>query len=115
MLKKVGINAELFSGDWGMTTSRRAQKTGWSLIVSSPTGIDVADPLSNFALRTNCDRAWFGWPCDEEIEKLRNAFTEGPSSPHARRSRKRSSCAPGMWVRSSRPASSTRSEARART
>ena len=26
-------------------------------------------------LNSGCDKAIFGWPCDEEMEKLRDAFT----------------------------------------
>jgi peptide/nickel transport system substrate-binding protein len=26
-------------------------------------------------LNSSCDKAIFGWPCDEEMEKLRDAFT----------------------------------------
>ena len=32
------------------------------------------DPLGHLALRSNCDKAWFGWPCDNDVEQLRNAF-----------------------------------------
>jgi peptide/nickel transport system substrate-binding protein len=35
---------------------------------------DVLNPISTAALAANCDAAWFGWPCDAEMEKLRNAF-----------------------------------------
>ncbi|MBU3537297.1 hypothetical protein KHT87_23005, partial [Alkalihalobacillus clausii] len=27
-------------------------------------------------IAANCDKAWFGWPCDEEITKLRQAFAD---------------------------------------
>ena len=29
-------------------------------------------------VRSNCEKAWFGWPCDEAIEKLRAEFTMIP-------------------------------------
>ena len=35
----------------------------------------MMDPLGHLALRSNCDKAWFGWPCDAEIEKLRAEFS----------------------------------------
>ena len=26
------------------------------------------------ALNTTCEKAWFGWPCDEEVERLKSEF-----------------------------------------
>ena len=40
----------------------------------APTGADMMDPLGHLGLRSNCEKAWFGWPCDAEVEKLRNTF-----------------------------------------
>ena len=65
--------------DWGTLTARRTSKNpptqgGWSLFISAPTGADMMDPLGHLALRSNCEKAWFGWPCDAEIEKLRDQF-----------------------------------------
>jgi peptide/nickel transport system substrate-binding protein len=34
------------------------------------------EPLSHLGLRSNCDKAWFGWPCDAEIEAMRSAFAD---------------------------------------
>ena len=36
------------------------------------------EPVGHLALRSNCEKAWFGWPCDEAIEKLRAEFTMIP-------------------------------------
>ena len=30
-------------------------------------------------LNSSCDKALFGWPCDEEIERLRDAFARATS------------------------------------
>jgi peptide/nickel transport system substrate-binding protein len=27
-----------------------------------------------------CDKAWFGWPCDETIEKMRVAWSRAPDT-----------------------------------
>jgi peptide/nickel transport system substrate-binding protein len=32
------------------------------------------NPISSFYLNAACDKAWPGWPCDAELEKLRDAF-----------------------------------------
>ena len=34
----------------------------------------MLNPISTAGLNTSCDTAWFGWPCDEELEVLRLAF-----------------------------------------
>ena len=35
---------------------------------------DIWSPLTNAAINASCDKAWFGWSCDEQIEKLRDQF-----------------------------------------
>ena len=32
------------------------------------------DPIANFSLNADCGKAWLGWPCDAELERLRDAF-----------------------------------------
>jgi len=32
------------------------------------------EPVGHLGLRANCEKAWFGWPCDEQIEKMRSEF-----------------------------------------
>ena len=63
-----------------------------------------------------CDKAWFGWPCDPEMEKLRAAFmprgrsrqAEGSSARHLRPRH-------GPGASTSRSASTRRSAPTART
>ena len=38
------------------------------------TGCVPDGPINNFAFNADCEKAWFGWPCDSELEKLRDAF-----------------------------------------
>ena len=37
---------------------------------------EVLDPVSTSYLNASCDKATFGWPCDAEIERLRDAFAK---------------------------------------
>ena len=37
-----------------------------------------ANPGGNFALRGNGQKAWFGWPTDEKLEQLRDAWFDAP-------------------------------------
>ena len=34
----------------------------------------MLNPVSAAFLNASCDKATFGWPCDVELEKLRDAF-----------------------------------------
>ncbi|WP_246732209.1 ABC transporter substrate-binding protein [Bradyrhizobium yuanmingense] len=79
MMRQIGLKVEPQAMDWGTLVGRRASKEtvdkgGWSLFMSGPTGADMFEPVGHLGLRANCDKAWFGWPCDEQIEKLRNEF-----------------------------------------
>ena len=79
VMRDVGLKVDAQSMDWGTLTARRTSKNppsqgGWSLFISAPTGADMMDPLGHLGLRSNCDKAWFGWPCDEQIEKLRTDY-----------------------------------------
>ncbi len=85
MMRDIGMKVDAQAMDWGTLTARRTSKNppaqgGWSLFISAPTGADMMDPLGHLGLRSNCEKAWFGWPCDAEIEKLRDQFAvaDGP-------------------------------------
>jgi peptide/nickel transport system substrate-binding protein len=43
-------------------------------------GVDVLDPVSTNFLNATCDKATFGWPCDPEMERLRDAFAKETDS-----------------------------------
>jgi peptide/nickel transport system substrate-binding protein len=79
LLKKLGLNAEVQAGDWGTLITRRAvreplDKGGWSIFHTWIVGPDMLNPAVNFPIRTNGDKAWFGWPNDPELEQLREAW-----------------------------------------
>ena len=83
MLKQAGMNVDYQATDWGTLLTRRAKKTpvddgGWSVFCTFGAGIDQASPAANLTLRANGDRAWFGWPNDPEIERLRDAWFAAP-------------------------------------
>ena len=75
-LKKLGLNVEYVAADWGTVVTRRASKKppaegGWNIFETGWVGADTLDPSDNVMLRANGDGAWFGWPKDDELEKLR--------------------------------------------
>jgi peptide/nickel transport system substrate-binding protein len=79
LLEKAGFKVDLQAMDWQTLVSRRTKKDlpsagGWSAFMTSWGAVDVLDPVSTAFLNTSCDKAMFGWPCDAEIEKLRDTF-----------------------------------------
>ena len=78
-MREAGINVDVQSMDWGSVVSRRAKKEppaqgGWNIFVTTTGGVGSANPVLHTWIGAACDKGLFGWPCDPEIEKLRNAF-----------------------------------------
>jgi peptide/nickel transport system substrate-binding protein len=78
-LEKIGLKVDLQPMDWQTLVTRRAKKDapdkgGWSAFFTSWGATDVLNPVSAAFLNASCDKATFGWPCDPELEKLRDAF-----------------------------------------
>ncbi len=80
LLREAGLNVELQAMDWSTLTSRRAvsdppDQGGWNVFITWWIGADILNPIVNIGVSGGCrDRAWFGWPCDEELEGLRDSF-----------------------------------------
>jgi len=78
-LERAGFKVDLMPMDWNTVVSRRARKEapaqgGWNIFFTTNITIDVDNPgTSNFAA-ASCEKAWFGWPCNADIEKMRAAF-----------------------------------------
>jgi peptide/nickel transport system substrate-binding protein len=81
-LREIGMNVDLQTIDWGTQSARRALKDpvdknprGWSIFHTWGGGVALGNPLTNPPFVTACDgKNWFGWPCDEEMEKVRLEF-----------------------------------------
>ncbi len=84
MLRDIGFEVDMQAMDWSTLTSRRAVKDppaegGWNIFHTWWIGGDIINPISNIGLSTGgVERAWFGWPSDERIESLRDAFSKEP-------------------------------------
>ncbi len=83
LLQRLGMNLELVSTDWGTLVQRRVsrepvEKGGWSMIHTTSSGQSLALPVFHLFLPSSGPRAWFGWPQDNEIERLREAWVEAP-------------------------------------
>ena len=80
-LEKIGLKIDLQPMDWQTLVTRRAKKDplgsgGWSAYFTSWGSSDVLNPVSAAFLNASCDKATFGWTCDETLEKLRDAFAK---------------------------------------
>ncbi len=78
-MEKIGLKVEMVAMDWQTLVGRRNKKEppsegGWNAFITSWNSVDNASPLSTPMLNAACDKALFGWPCDEEIQTLRNAY-----------------------------------------
>jgi peptide/nickel transport system substrate-binding protein len=78
-LEKIGLKVDLQPMDWQTLVTRRTKKEapdkgGWGAFFTSWGATDVLNPVSAAFLNASCDKATFGWPCDETLEKLRDAY-----------------------------------------
>ena len=69
------------SMDWQTLVGRRAKKDppdkgGWNAFLTSWVAADILNPVMAGFFNSACDKAMFGWPCDETIEKMRDAFAK---------------------------------------
>ncbi len=77
--QRVGLNIDVQTTDWGTVTQRRSSKEtldkgGWSVFPSGFPSVDLGNPVLAGGLRTNGKDAWVGWPENERIETLRDAW-----------------------------------------
>jgi peptide/nickel transport system substrate-binding protein len=78
-LERVGFKVDLQAMDWQSVVARRSRKEapdkgGWNVFYTTTVTVDADNPASNSFTSGGCDKAWFGWPCDPEMEKLRSGF-----------------------------------------
>jgi peptide/nickel transport system substrate-binding protein len=74
LLMQAGFNVDLQSMDRQTLVSRRARKDGWSAFLFASSSVSALSPFYANTLNAACSKAWVGWPCDPELEKLRDAF-----------------------------------------
>lgn len=84
LMEAIGMNVDMQSMDWSTLVARRSKKDapadgGWNAFVTAWDAGDLMNPLAMAFLNASCDTALFGWPCDEEIEALRDKFARATS------------------------------------
>jgi peptide/nickel transport system substrate-binding protein len=80
-LEKAGFKVDMQSMDWQTLVARRTSKNppdkgGWHAFLTSWVAADILNPVMAGFLNASCDKAMFGWPCDEQLEKLRDQFAK---------------------------------------
>ncbi|HJZ44092.1 MAG TPA: ABC transporter substrate-binding protein [Hyphomicrobiaceae bacterium] len=78
-MEKAGFKVDMQAMDWQTLVARRAKKDppnagGWNAFLTSWVAADITNPIFTGFLNSACDKAMFGWPCDPEMEKLRDQF-----------------------------------------
>jgi len=79
LMEKAGFKVDMQSMDWQTLVARRAKKDppdagGWNAFLTAWATADVMNPVSSAYVNAACDKASFGWPCDAQLEKLRDDF-----------------------------------------
>jgi peptide/nickel transport system substrate-binding protein len=79
LLRQAGFKVDMQAMDWQTLVSRRAKKDppskgGWNIFLTFWASVDGLNPIAMNAVNAGCEKAWFGWPCDAELERLRDAF-----------------------------------------
>ena len=76
LLERGGFKVDVQSMDWQTLVARRTKQDpvaqgGWNIAQTAAAAVLLLDPVNNHYAEASGDRAQFGWPLDEEIEKLR--------------------------------------------
>ncbi len=79
LMEKAGFKVDMQSMDWQTLVARRAKKDapnagGWHAFLTSWVAADITNPIFTGFMNSACEKAMFGWPCDPEMEKLRDQF-----------------------------------------
>jgi peptide/nickel transport system substrate-binding protein len=83
-LRRAGAAVDVQTMDWSTVITRRntreapsANPAGWDLAFTLWGGFSLSSPLTNTPLVSSCDgRNLYGWPCDPQIETLRDGFLD---------------------------------------
>jgi peptide/nickel transport system substrate-binding protein len=81
-LERAGFKVDVQPMDWQSMVTRlttkkgRPSEGGWNAFGTSWSQVDILDPLMTPNLAATCEKARAGWPCDAELEKLRDKFVQ---------------------------------------
>lgn len=83
LLRKIGVNVDLQTMDWGTLVSRRPVKdppsknpAGWHIFHTTSGYAALKDPWGHANISTACDKAWFGWACSPRATKALDGLAD---------------------------------------
>jgi peptide/nickel transport system substrate-binding protein len=81
LLEQGGFKVDMQSMDWQTLVTRRTKKDppsqgGWNVFHTFSVAADILNPISCTYMAANGDKAWFGWPTDPQMEKLRDSYAK---------------------------------------
>ena len=74
LLEKAGFKVDMQSSDWQTVIAKVSKPEGWNAFLTAWSAADLLNPVMNAFLNSSCDKARSGWPCDPEMEKLRDQY-----------------------------------------
>src|SRR5262249_5511656 len=79
LMERAGFKVDMQSMDAQTMVARFNRKDppiagGWNAMIASWASVDAHDPVVAGLLNARCDKARPGWPCDEELEMLRDRY-----------------------------------------
>ena len=97
LFQNLGLTVDYQVMDWGSLLTRRANQNppdqgGWNAFNTLWGGLTVSNPGSSYPLRGNGKKGWFGWPTDERLETLREAWFDAPDLAAQQASPRKSRC-----------------------
>jgi len=79
-MRAIGLNVDLQWTDVASMAGRRSKREapeagGWHIFQTVLDTATLGSPMTNYPSNTTCGaKNWPGWPCDDELEKLRDKF-----------------------------------------
>ncbi|MDQ2804815.1 MAG: ABC transporter substrate-binding protein, partial [Pseudomonadota bacterium] len=83
LFKKLGLNVDFQSMDWGTLVARRAKQDppaqgGWNVFCTTWAGLAVSNPGASYPLQGIGRKGWFGWMTDPQLTSLREEWFNAP-------------------------------------
>ena len=87
-MRKAGVTVDMQTMDWATLITRRTSKEpgakGWHIFQTTGGPLGPANPAFHIQMSGGCEKAFFGWPCDPEMERLRAAWVRETDPAKAR-------------------------------
>jgi len=79
LLRQAGFTVDVQSMDFQSMATRLQRRDpptqgGWNVFLAAWAAVDIADPVTAQLMNATCEKATPGWPCDTELEKLRDTY-----------------------------------------